>query len=74
MGFSIVKALGTLGTKLEIPSFTKCQDQLRAEDVEDTCVIANVKTRVERVIGNLRQKYSIMDGNLLMDFLLSKGD
>ena len=29
-GFNIAEALGTLGAKLEIPSFTKGQDQMRA--------------------------------------------
>ena len=29
-GFNIVETLGTLGAKLEIPSFTKGQDQMRA--------------------------------------------
>ena len=33
-GFNIAKTLGTLTAKLEIPSFTKGQDQMRAEDVE----------------------------------------
>ena len=33
-GFNIAETLGTLGAKLEIPSFTKGQDQMRAEDVE----------------------------------------
>ena len=41
-GFSIVETLGTLGAKLEIPSFTKGQDQMRAEDVEDTRVIESM--------------------------------
>ena len=52
-GFSIV---GTLRAKLEIPSFTKGQDEMRAEDVEDTHVIATVRIHVEQVIGNLRKK------------------
>ena len=73
-GFSIVETLGTLGAKLEIPSFTKGQDQMRAEDVEDTRVIANVRIHVEQVIGNLRKKYSILNGTLPIDYLLSKGD
>ena len=73
-GFSIVETLGTLGAKLEIPSFTKGQDQMRAEDVEDTLVIANVRIHVEQVIGNLRKKYSILNGTLPIDYLLSKGD
>ena len=73
-GFNIAETLGTLRTKLEIPSFTKGQDQMRAEDVEDTCVIANVRIHVERVIGNLRKKYSILNGTLPINYLLSKGD
>ena len=73
-GFSIVETLGTLGAKLEIPSFTKGQDQMRAEDVEATSVIANVRIHVEQVIGNLRKKYSILNGTLPVDYLLLKGD
>ena len=59
---------------LEIPSFTQGQDQMRADDVEDTRVIANVRIHVERVIGNLRKKYSILNGTLPKDYLLPKGD
>ena len=54
-GFSIV---GTLRAKLEIPSFTKGQDEMRAEDVEDTHVIATVRIHVELFFGNLRKKLS----------------
>ena len=73
-GFSIAKTLGPLGAKLEIPRFTKVQDQISAEDVEDTRVIANVRIHVERVIVNLRKKYSKFHGTLPIDYLLSKGD
>ena len=73
-GFNIAETLGTLGTKLEIPSFTKGQDQMWAEDVEDKRVVANVRIHVERVTGNLRKKYSILNGTLTIDYLLSKGD
>ena len=72
--YEIAETLGTLGAKLEIPSFTKGQDQMRAQDVEATHVIANVKIHVERVIGNLRKKYSIINGTLPIDYLFSKGD
>ena len=41
-GFNIAETLGGFGAKFEIPSFPKGQDQLKAEDVEDTCIIANV--------------------------------
>ena len=47
---------------------------MRAEDAGDTRVIANVRIHVERVIGNLRKKYSILNETLPIDYLLSKGD
>ena len=74
MGFNVAETLGTLEAKLEIPSFTKGQHQMRAEDVEDTHTIANVRIHGERVIGNLRKKYSILNGTFPIDYLLSKGD
>ena len=64
----------TLRAKFEIPSFTKGLDQMRAEDVEDTRVIESVRMHVEQVAGNLRKKYSILNGTLPIDYLLSKGD
>ena len=48
-----IETLGKSGGKLDIPSFTTCQSQLRPEKVEDTNIIANVQIHVERVIGNL---------------------
>ena len=47
---------------------------MRAEDVQDTRVIESVRIHVEQVIGNLRKKYSILNGTLPIDYLLSKGD
>ena len=47
---------------------------MRADEFEDTRVIANVRIHVERVIGNLRKKYSVLNGTLPIDYLLSKCD
>ena len=49
-GFNIAETLETFRAKLEIPSFTKGQSQLRPEEVEETRTIANVRIHVERVI------------------------
>ena len=42
--------------KLVVPAFTKGKEQLDPVDVETTRAIANVRIRVERVIGLLRSK------------------
>ena len=71
-GFNIAETLGTFGAKLEILSFTKGQSQLRPEEVEETRTIVNVRIHVERVTGNLRKKYLILNGTIPIDFLIKK--
>ena len=66
--------MGTFGAKLEIPSFTKGQSQLQPDEVEETRTIANVRIHVEYVIGNLRKKYSILNGAIPIDFLIRNND
>ena len=57
--------------QLATPAFTKGKDQLDPVDVEKTRGIANVRIYVKRVIGLLRQKYSILSGILPIYFLIS---
>lgn len=71
-GFNIAETLGAYGSRLEIPAFTKGQTQLRPEEVECTRTIANVRIHVERVIGNLRKKYQILNQTIPIDFLCSR--
>lgn len=56
--------------QLAIPAFTRGKAQLDPVDVERTRGIANVRIHVERVIGLLRRKYSILSGILPVDFLI----
>ena len=51
-GFNIAETVGTYGARLEIASFTKGKEQLRAEEIKSTRMIANIQIHVERVIGN----------------------
>ena len=71
-GFNIAETLGAYGARLEIPAFTKGQSQLRPVEVEDTRFIANVRIHVERVIGNLRKKYYILNKTLPIDYMITK--
>ena len=53
-----------------IPKTAKnAKEQLDPVDVENTRGIANVRIHVERVIGLLRRKYTILSGTLPIDYL-----
>jgi len=67
-GFIIQESLMFHRAELVIPAFTMGRDQLDPVDVEGTCGIANVRIHVERVIGMLRRKYTILSGILPIDF------
>lgn len=69
-GFDIGDTVGMVGAKLAIPAFTKGKPQLSGKEVENTRRIANVRIHVERVIGCLRQKYTILGSTLPIDFVL----
>ena len=70
-GFTICESVGLKQAKLVIPAFTKGKSQLDPVDVERTRGIANVRIHVERIIGLLRRKYTILEGTLPTDFLSS---
>ena len=74
-GFTIEESVGMYQAKLAIPAFTRGKDQLDPVDVEKTRGIANVRIHVERVIGLLRQKYTMLQATLPIDYLtISKGN
>lgn len=68
-GFIIQESVALYQAQLAIPAFTRGKNQLDPLDVERTQGIANVRIHVERVIGLLRQKYSILQGILPIDYL-----
>ncbi|XP_062512472.1 uncharacterized protein LOC134188291 [Corticium candelabrum] len=68
-GFDISDSVGMQQAKLYIPAFTKGKDQLAAIEVEETRLIANVRIHVERVIGCVQQKFTILKGTLPKDYI-----
>ena len=68
-GFDIAESLGAMQACLNVPAYTRGKNQLSALEVEETRTFANVRIHVEPVIGNVRQKYSILQSTLPIDFL-----
>ena len=68
-GFAISESVGLKHGKLVIPAFTKGKAQLDPVDVEQSRGIAIVRIHIERVIGLLRRKYTILEGPLSTKFL-----
>ena len=68
-GFTI-QEVWYYGAKLHIPAFTKGKSQLDPVEIEETRKIASVCIYVERVIGLLRQKYTILQSILPIDYLM----
>ena len=66
LGFDIEEAVALKGAKLHIPAFTRGKPQPSAKDVHDARGIANVRLHVERVIGHVRRKYTILSATFFL--------
>lgn len=73
-GFNIADDIAIHGATLVIPSFTRGKKQLSLQDVECSKKIAKVRIHVERVIGLLKNRYTILQGTLPVTFLKRKHD
>ena len=73
-GFTIADSVSAMQAQLYLPAFTKGKNQLTALEVERSRTIANVRIHVERVIGSVRQKYTILGGPLPVDFVSKRAD
>lgn len=71
-GFDIQDSVGSVCAEVKIPAFTKGKSQLSPIDIETTRKLANVRIHVERVIGLVRQKYTILSSTLPIDMLLTR--
>ena len=67
--FTIHDCVALRHAQLVIPAFTKGKDQLDPVDVEKTREFAHVIIHVERVIGRLRRKYTMLENTLPVDLL-----
>lgn len=68
-GFDIAEGVGMMGATLHIPAFMKGKKQLSCGEIDSTRRIANMQIHVARVIRCLRQKYSILQSTLLLEYM-----
>ena len=73
-GFDVADSVAVMGATLDIPAFTRGREQLSAGEIENTRKIANVRIHVERVIGAVCQRFTILSatGVLSKDFVQTK--
>ena len=63
-GFDIHENVAIHRAKLEIPSFTGWNKQLSLDEVEYSQRLSKVRIHIERVIGLLKNKYTILQWTL----------
>jgi hypothetical protein len=68
-GFDVSESVSFYQAKLAMPAFMKGKDQLSPVEVEDSRSLSNVRIHVERVIGSVKQKYTILQSTLPIDFV-----
>ena len=73
-GFTIQQAAGLFCAEVKIPPFTKGKKQLSKLEVDTARRLAQVRIHVERVIGLVRQKYSILQSTLPINMIKCDGD
>ena len=66
--------LAMCGAKLLIPAFTRGKQQLTAREVETTRRLARLRIDVERVIGQMRKKYQILQRTLPISLIKCPSD
>lgn len=69
-GFDISESVGLMCAEVKIPAFTRGHCQLEARDVESTRKIAHLRIHVERVIGTVRNKYTLLSSKVPISIVL----
>ena len=73
-GFDIKESTAMYCAHVTVPTFTKGKKQLTGIEVEQTRRLANVRIHVERVIGLIRQKFSLLNHTQPIDYVISRND
>ena len=69
-GFNIQESAGLYCAEVKLPPFTKVKNQLSKAEVDNSRQLSHVRIHVERVIGVVRQKFSILESTLPINFIM----
>ena len=67
-GFQVKESIERCQAELKITAFTRGKKQLDPADLENTKRLASLRIHVERVIGVLRQKYTVLQSTVPICF------
>ena len=70
-GFNIEESVAFYCAEVKVPAFTRGKKQLSPLEIEQTRKIAHLRIHVERVIGLIGNKFSILKGPLPIQYLKS---
>jgi len=73
-GFTIQDSAGLYCAEVRIPPFTKGKSQLSKIEIENACQLSHVCIHVERLIGVIRQKFSLLHSTLPISIIASSED
>ena len=73
-GFNVSEAVSLYCAEVKIPPYTKGKKQLSKCEVDNARQLSRVRIHVERVIGLLRQKYTILEGTLPINAIMTDAE
>lgn len=69
-GFTIQDSVGLYCAQVKVPPFTKGKKQLSRPEIDTARKLSRVRIHVERVIGVVRQKYTILESKLAINMIM----
>ena len=69
-GFNIHDSAGLYCAEVKLPTFTRGKKQLSKADVDFSRQLSRVRIHVERIIGLVRQKYTILQSTLPVNLIM----
>lgn len=71
-GLNIRDAAGAFCAEVRMPPLTKGKKQLSQCEVDRSCQLSRIRIHVERVIGVLKQKYSLLESTIPINFIMTE--